>query len=68
MPRLQWTPDLHLGFIHAIEKLGGHDSEFLQIYKTTPDLHLGFIHAVEKLGGQDSEFLQYLNMAINLKS
>ncbi|KAI4385646.1 hypothetical protein MLD38_003642 [Melastoma candidum] len=24
-PRLRWTPDLHLCFIHAIERLGGHD-------------------------------------------
>ncbi|CAA2937394.1 two-component response regulator ARR18-like isoform X2 [Olea europaea subsp. europaea] len=23
MPRLRWTPDLHLSFVHAIEKLGG---------------------------------------------
>jgi hypothetical protein len=30
MPRLRWTPDLHLRFIHAVEKLGGHDSEFLR--------------------------------------
>ncbi|KAI4383952.1 hypothetical protein MLD38_009730 [Melastoma candidum] len=25
MPRLQWTPDLHLYFIHVVERLGGHD-------------------------------------------
>ncbi|KAK3406831.1 uncharacterized protein LOC104426365 [Eucalyptus grandis] len=25
MPRLRWTPDLHLRFIHAIERLGGQD-------------------------------------------
>ncbi|KAE8702356.1 putative Major latex protein [Hibiscus syriacus] len=24
-PRLRWTPDLHLGFIHAVERLGGQD-------------------------------------------
>jgi len=29
MPRLRWTPDLHLRFIHAVERLGGQDSEFL---------------------------------------
>lgn len=23
MPRLRWTPDLHLSFVHAVEKLGG---------------------------------------------
>ena len=26
-PRLRWTPDLHLRFVHAVERLGGPDSE-----------------------------------------
>jgi hypothetical protein len=26
VPRLLWTPDLHLCFVHAIHKLGGQDS------------------------------------------
>ncbi|KAK4782853.1 hypothetical protein SAY86_007227 [Trapa natans] len=25
MPRLRWTPDLHLCFVRAVERLGGHD-------------------------------------------
>ncbi|RVW42314.1 putative Myb family transcription factor [Vitis vinifera] len=25
MPRLRWTPDLHLCFLHAVERLGGQD-------------------------------------------
>ncbi|XP_058095558.1 two-component response regulator ARR10-like [Magnolia sinica] len=25
MPRLRWTPDLHLSFVHAVEKLGGQE-------------------------------------------
>ncbi|WCJ19929.1 Homeodomain-like superfamily protein [Euphorbia peplus] len=25
MPRLRWTPDLHLCFLHAVEKLGGQE-------------------------------------------
>ncbi|KAG2690935.1 hypothetical protein I3760_09G213700 [Carya illinoinensis] len=25
MPRLRWTPDLHLRFVHAVEKLGGQE-------------------------------------------
>lgn len=25
MPRLRWTPDLHLCFVHAVERLGGQD-------------------------------------------
>ncbi|XP_021769670.1 uncharacterized protein LOC110733902 isoform X2 [Chenopodium quinoa] len=32
-PRLRWTPDLHLQFIHAVERLGGQD-------KATPKLVL----------------------------
>lgn len=27
MPRLRWTPDLHLRFMHAVERLGGQESE-----------------------------------------
>lgn len=27
-PRLRWTPELHLRFIHAVERLGGQDSKF----------------------------------------
>lgn len=27
MPRLRWTPELHLRFMHAVERLGGQDSE-----------------------------------------
>lgn len=26
-PRLRWTPDLHLCFVRAVERLGGQDSE-----------------------------------------
>lgn len=29
MPRLRWTADLHHCFVHAIERLGGQDSEHL---------------------------------------
>lgn len=25
MPRLRWTPDLHLSFVHAVERLGGQE-------------------------------------------
>ncbi|KAL8468254.1 hypothetical protein ACS0TY_031480 [Phlomoides rotata] len=25
MPRLRWTPDLHISFVHAIERLGGQE-------------------------------------------
>ena len=27
MPRLRWTPDLHLAFMHAVERLGGQESK-----------------------------------------
>lgn len=30
MPRLRWTPDLHMSFVHAVERLGGQASEFSQ--------------------------------------
>lgn len=26
-PRLRWTPDLHLRFVHAVQRLGGQESE-----------------------------------------
>lgn len=29
MARLRWTPDLHRRFVHAVERLGGHDRKFL---------------------------------------
>ncbi|XP_072999538.1 uncharacterized protein [Typha latifolia] len=25
MPRLRWTPDLHMSFVHAVERLGGQE-------------------------------------------
>lgn len=28
MPRLRWTPDLHLSFVHAVERLGGQESKY----------------------------------------
>lgn len=28
LPRLRWTPDLHLRFLHAVQRLGGQESEF----------------------------------------
>lgn len=33
MPRLRWTPDLHLRFVHAVERLGGQDSELLFFFQ-----------------------------------
>lgn len=28
MPRLRWTPELHLSFVHAVERLGGQESKW----------------------------------------
>ncbi|KAL7095263.1 hypothetical protein ACP275_10G012800 [Erythranthe tilingii] len=36
MPRLRWTPDLHLRFMHAVERLGGQE-------RATPKLVLQFM-------------------------
>ena len=30
-PRLRWTPDLHLCFVRAVERLGGQESKYLQL-------------------------------------
>lgn len=31
MPRLRWTPDLHLAFLNAVEMLGGQESECIYV-------------------------------------
>lgn len=30
-PRLRWTPELHLRFVHAVERLGGQDSKYTRV-------------------------------------
>lgn len=35
MPRLRWTPDLHLAFLLAVERLGGQESKFLNFLLLT---------------------------------
>ncbi|KAL8458174.1 hypothetical protein ACS0TY_035056 [Phlomoides rotata] len=37
MPRLRWTPELHLRFMHAVERLGGQE-------RATPKLVLQFMN------------------------
>ena len=41
MPRLRWTPDLHLSFVNAVERLGGQESKFLLV--TDFQLYVYFI-------------------------
>lgn len=44
LPRLRWTPDLHMAFVHAVERLGGQESKYLRSHGTyrrpTKDLSL----------------------------
>lgn len=35
IPRLRWTPDLHLSFVHAIERLGGQESKWKIYFSST---------------------------------
>ncbi|XP_072070603.1 uncharacterized protein [Arachis hypogaea] len=39
LPRLRWTPDLHLRFIHAVQRLGGQENVYIYI-GATPKLVL----------------------------
>lgn len=32
LPRLRWTPDLHISFVHAVDRLGGPDSKLTKCY------------------------------------
>ncbi|KAK6120235.1 hypothetical protein DH2020_045926 [Rehmannia glutinosa] len=41
MPRLRWTPDLHLRFVNAVERLGGQESESNAEISATIDEHQG---------------------------
>ena len=42
MPRLRWTPDLHLSFVHAVERLGGQASKFFYLQHYLSSLQLSF--------------------------
>ena len=41
-PRLRWTPDLHLRFVHAVQRLGGQESEFVFFFFNYFSLVLDF--------------------------
>jgi hypothetical protein len=30
LPRLRWTPDLHMAFVHAVQRLGGQESKYFR--------------------------------------
>ncbi|KAL6577468.1 hypothetical protein OROMI_009796 [Orobanche minor] len=58
IPRLRWTPYLHNSFVHAIDRLGGHD-------KATPKLVL---HLMDVRGLTISHVKSHLQMYRSMKS
>ncbi|KAI3817084.1 hypothetical protein L1987_10871 [Smallanthus sonchifolius] len=58
VPRLRWTPDLHHSFVHAIERLGGHE-------KATPKLVL---QMMDVRGLTISHVKSHLQMYRSMKS
>ena len=46
MPRLRWTPDLHLCFVHAVERLGGQESKCFLSIKQACFLYLIACHSL----------------------
>lgn len=49
MPRLRWTPDLHLRFVHAVERLGGQDSELYYTLKSIQFLLTRWINPIYRV-------------------
>lgn len=44
LPRLRWTPDLHLSFVHAIDKLGGQESKCIS-HLITSEFYCFFLNS-----------------------
>ena len=68
MPRLRWTPDLHLRFVHAVQRLGGQESEFLNYFNC---FNFGFQYFVfvinsSKVGSQNFMFNLVLCLLFNI--
>ncbi|PRQ29172.1 putative transcription factor MYB-HB-like family [Rosa chinensis] len=51
LPRLRWTPQLHLSFLHALELLGGHESKFADLKDNVTSLLHGFSALTLLIGG-----------------
>lgn len=50
VPRLRWTPELHHCFVHAIERLGGHKSQFIFSLSCSSSIYINIYICINSVG------------------